>query len=97
MPNVIALTQFVFIALGSAAVIVLSRAQGLAPSLVHDLRIYMANHAIWALAVPLLWWVFAWAILNVTKGVVVQKIVQASGVLLGAAILVFYGWLVFTP
>lgn len=95
MPNVIALTQFVFVALGSAAVIVLSRAQGLSEGLVHDLRIYMAHHAIWFLAVPLFWWVFAWAALNVSKGAAVARIVQSSGVLLGAGILGFYGWLIF--
>jgi uncharacterized membrane protein YgdD (TMEM256/DUF423 family) len=95
MANVIALTQFVFLALGSAGVIALSRVQGYATDTIHDVRLFVASHALWLLAIPLLWWVFAQVTLNLGKGEFSVRFVQATGVLLSAAILAFYGWLIF--
>lgn len=95
MANVIALTQFVFIALGSAGVIALSRAQGYAAGTVHDMRLLVASHALWLLAIPLFWWVFAQVTLNLGRGSFSLRFVQATGVLLAAAIVAFYGWLIF--
>jgi len=95
MANVIALTQFVFVALGNAGMIALSRAQGHASNTVHEMRVFVASHALWLLAIPLLWWVFAQVTLNLGKGKFAAGFVQATGVLLGAAIIAFYGWLIF--
>lgn len=95
MANVIALTQFVFVALGSAAVIALSRAQGYNTSPLQDMRMFAASNALWLLAIPLFWWVLAQVALNVGKGPLTQRVVQTTGILLSAAILAYYGWLIF--
>jgi hypothetical protein len=96
MTNVIALTQFAFIALGTLAMIALSRVQGEDPSQAALLRAFLAHNAIWMLCVPLAWWVFAQLAENFCRHAVVLRLVQASGVLLAIAIVAFYGWLSYS-
>lgn len=96
MTNVLALTQFAFIALGTIAMVAISRVQGEDPSQAALLRTFLANHAIWLLGVPMAWWIIARLAENLTRSPLVLRVVQASGVLLAVAIVAVYGWLAFS-
>lgn len=96
MTNVLALTQFAFLALGTIAMVAISRVQGADPSQAALLRTFLAHHAIWMLGVPLGWWVIARLAENLSRSPLVIRVVQATGVLLAAAIVALYGWLAFS-
>ncbi len=95
MTNVIALTQFAFIALGTLAMIALSRVQGADPSHAAHLRTFLAQNAIWLLGVPLAWWIIAGLTENLIRSPVTPRIVQTSGVLVAIGIVAFYAWLAY--
>ena len=96
MTNVLALTQFAFLALGTLAMIAISRVQGADPSQAAAIRAFLAHHAIWLLAIPLAWWVIASVAENLVRNAFALRVIQASGVLLAIAIAVVYGWLAFS-
>lgn len=96
MTNVLALTQFAFIALGTLAMIALSRVQGADPTQAALLRSFLASHAIWLLAVPAAWWALARFAENFSRSPVVLRLVRASGVLVAIGIVAVYGWLAYS-
>jgi len=96
MTNVLALTQFAFIALGTIAMIAISRVQGADPSQAAAVRAFLANHAIWLLGVPMAWWIIARSAENLTRNPLALRVAQASGVLLAISIVAVYGWLAFS-
>ncbi len=97
MVRVIALTQFIFVALGSIAVIVMLHAQTIPGELSHGLRHFLSEHTLWMLAVPIVWSVIANAVISQTgqvRGAVAG--VRVSGIALLVAIIATYGWLILS-
>lgn len=96
MIRVIALTQFVFVTLGSVAAIILVRAETVATTEIGRLRMFLAEHGLWLILIPIAWVVLAEASVAMSRKAATARVVQASGVLLAAVILAIYGWVIVT-
>lgn len=96
MNRAIALTQFVFITLGSVAAIILVRAETVATTEIGQLRIFLARHGLWLILLPIIWIILAETIVRLNRKPIVHQAVHTSGILLAAAILVVYGWVILT-
>jgi uncharacterized membrane protein len=96
MIRVIALTQFVFVTLGSVAAIILVRAETVATTELGQLRMFLASHGLWLILIPIVWIILAETITRLIRKESIARMVQASGVLLAAAIVAVYGWVILT-
>ena len=96
MIQVIALTQFAFVALGSISILVLSRAQTVANVGEDHLRHFLAAHTLWRLVVPIAWSIFARVVLKQSSKPAVSNVVQGSGIALSVLIVAVYGWLILS-
>ncbi len=98
MTNIIALTQFVFIALGTMAANILVKTGAQQTTLgqgSETLNGFLANNGIWLLLVPIVWTAFAHACTLLRRGDLVTKIVHPVGIALTAAIFVLYAYAVY--
>jgi hypothetical protein len=90
MLQIIALTQFVFLALGSMGVTVLLRASGYPIGSVTDypaLSLFLMQNSVSLLMLPILWSAYAYASQKVQRGFVSSKIAIPVGI--GLAVLIF--------
>lgn len=99
MTNIIALTQFVFIALGTMAVNILAKIasdETVMGQSATTLRGFLANHGVWLLMIPVAWTVFAHASALVGKGYFRTRIAHPIGIALIVGIFVVYGYAIFS-
>jgi len=96
--SVIAITQFVFIALGTMAVTVLVNA-GAIPSAGpgHPLPLFLKQYGLWFLVLPVFWALYANVAGRVNKGPLLLNIAHAIGCVLAAAILLVYAAAILLP
>ena len=95
MFQIIALTQFVFLALGSMGVTVLLRASGYpigSPSDYPRLSLFLMQNSVWLLLIPIFWSAYAYAGRKIERGFVSSKVATAVGIALTALIFVTYAF-----
>jgi hypothetical protein len=95
MLQIIALTQFVFLALGSMGVTVLLKASGYPLGSMKDypaLSLFLMQNSVWLLLVPILWSVYAYASQKVQRGFVSSKFAIPIGIALTVLIFLTYAW-----
>jgi hypothetical protein len=95
MLQIIALTQFIFLALGSMGVTVLLKASGYPIGVERDypaLSLFLMKNAIWLLLVPILWSAYAYASQKLQRGFVSSKVAIPIGIGLAALIFLTYAW-----
>ena len=98
MTIIIALTQFVFIALGTMAVNILVKVtshETVMGQSAETLKGFLANYGIWLLMIPIIWTAFAHASALIGKGVFRTKIAHPIGIALTVIIFVVYGYAIF--
>ena len=90
MLQIIALTQFVFLALGSMGVTVLLKASGYPLGSMKDypaLSLFLMQSSVWLLLVPILWSAYAYASQKLQRGFVSSKVAIPVGI--GLTVLIF--------
>jgi hypothetical protein len=95
MLQIIALTQFVFLALGSMGVTVLLKASGYPLGSIKDypaLSLFLMQNSVWLLLVPILWSAYAYASQKMQRGFVASKFAIPVGVVLTVLIFLTYAW-----
>jgi hypothetical protein len=95
LQRIIALTQFVFVALGSMVLTVLLKASGYPNGSIKDyppLSLFLMQNSVWLLLVPILWSVYAYASHKVQRGFVSPKVAIPIGGGLLALIFLTYAW-----
>lgn len=97
MTRTIALTQFVFIALGTLAVTILAKVRQ--PELVigsggENLRLVLAANGVWLLIFPVLWMVYGVAAEVVDRGAFRRQIADVVGIIICVALFLLYGYAV---
>ena len=95
MLQIIALTQFVFLALGSMGVTVLLKASGYPLGSVKDypaLSLFLMQNSVWLLLVPILWSAYAYASQKLQRGFVSSKFAIPVGIALTVLIFLTYAW-----
>ena len=98
MIQIIALTQFVFLALGSMAVTVLVKASGNPTDPGRDfpmLSLFLMRYSVWLMLVPVIWCAYALLSARIQKGVFKNAVAQGVGIGLTAAIFLAYALAVF--
>jgi hypothetical protein len=94
MLQIIALTQFIFLALGSMGVTVLLKASGYPIGSERDypaLSLFLMQNSVWLLLVPVLWSAFAYSAQKIERGFVSSKVAIPLGIGLAVLIFVTYG------
>src|SRR5882757_2178144 len=94
MVAVIGITQFVFLSLGVMALNILIKVGTAKPSEHPPLALFLAHNGLWLFLVPLAWVILA-ALFTQTNKPALVAICRVSGILLAAAILVAYGYVIF--
>ena len=95
MLQIIALTQFIFLALGSMGVTVLLKASGYPIGSVRDypaLSLFLMQNTVSLLMVPLVWSAYAYASLKLERGFVSSKFAIPVGIALTAFIFATYAF-----
>jgi len=95
MLQIIALTQFVFLALGSMGVTVLLKASGYPIGSMKDyprLSLFLMQNSVWLLLVPILWSAYAYASQKLERGFFSSKVAIPFGVGLTVLIFLTYTW-----
>ena len=95
MLQTIALTQFVFLALGSMGVTVLLKASGYPIGSMTDyprLSLFLMQNSVWLLLIPIFWSAYGYASLKLERGVVSSKYAVPLGIGLTALIFVTYAF-----
>ena len=95
MLQIIALTQFVFIALGSMGITVLLKASGYPIGSMKDyprLSLFLMQNSVWLLLLPILWSAYGYASQKLQRGFVSTKVAMPVGVGLAALIFLTYAW-----
>jgi hypothetical protein len=95
MLQIIALTQFVFLALGSMGVTVLLKASGYPIGSLKDypqLSLFLVQNSVWLLLIPIFWSAYAYASLKVERGLVASKIAIPVGIVLTTFIFATYAF-----
>ena len=95
MLQIIALTQFVFLALGSMGVTVLLKASGYPIGSMKDypqLSLFLMQNSVWLLLVPIFWSAYAYASLKLERGFVSSKVAIPVGIALTAFIFATYAF-----
>jgi hypothetical protein len=95
MLQIIALTQFVFLALGSMGVTVLLKASGYpigSPKDYPQLSLFLVQNSVWLLLIPIFWSAYAYASLKLERGVVSSKFAIPVGIALTAFIFATYAF-----
>jgi hypothetical protein len=95
MLQVIALTQFVFLALGSMGVTVLLKASGYPIGSLKDypqLSLFLMQNSVWLLLIPIFWSAYAYASLKIERGFVASKFAIPVGIALTTFIFATYAF-----
>ncbi|HEY5742663.1 MAG TPA: hypothetical protein VIS99_08980 [Terrimicrobiaceae bacterium] len=95
MLQIIALTQFVFLALGSMGVTVLLKASGYPIGSETDyprLSLFLMQNSVWLLLVPILWSAYAFASQKVQRGFVSSRVAISLGIALTVFIFATYAF-----
>ena len=95
MLQIIALTQFVFLALGSMGVTVLLKASGYPIGSLKDypqLSLFLVQNSVWLLLIPIFWSAYAYASLKIERGLVASKIAIPVGIVLTTFIFATYAF-----
>ena len=95
MLQIIALTQFVFLALGSMGVTVLLRASGYPIGNASDypqLSLFLMENSVWLLLIPIFWSAYAYAGRKIERGLVSSKVAVPVGIALTVLIFVVYAF-----
>lgn len=92
MLSIIAITQAVFVALGTMAVIVLTKADPANADSLASLRLFFADRGLWLLLIPVIW--FLTAQLIVRQKPSTERAANSSGILIAVLILLAYGWMI---
>jgi len=97
MTNIIALTQFVFIALGTLAVNLLVKTE---QSVIvvgrsgHSLATFLAAQGIWLMLIPVLFTFYALACQGVKRGFFSEKVARPVGIAMNVIIFAVYAYVV---
>ncbi|MEO8204944.1 MAG: hypothetical protein ABI615_02100 [Chthoniobacterales bacterium] len=100
MIRVIAITQFVFLAMGAFTLSVIVKASTYPDASAQRLpaiSVFLAHYGAWLLLIPVLWMAFATICQSTEKGPFTAKFAQGTGIILSAAILVIYTYAIFRP
>jgi hypothetical protein len=89
MLSVIAITQAVFVALGTMAMIVLSKADPDSVDSFDRLRGFLASQGLWLLLIPVAWFITAQFLVRRKPGV--EPAANGSGIAIAGALLIAYG------
>jgi hypothetical protein len=95
MLQIIALTQFVFLALGSMGVTVLLKASGYPVGSMADyprLSLFLMQNSVWLLLIPIFWSAYGYASLKLERGFVSSKFAVPVGIVLTALIFATYAF-----
>ena len=95
MLQIIALTQFVFLALGSMGVTVLLKASGYpigSPKDYPQLSLFLMQNSVWLLLIPIFWSAYAYASLKIERGFVASKLAIPVGIALTVLIFATYAF-----
>ena len=95
MLQIIALTQFVFLALGSMGVTVLLKASGYPIGSMANyprLSLFLMQNSVWLLLIPIFWSAYAYASLKLERGFVSSKFAIPIGIALTALIFATYAF-----
>jgi hypothetical protein len=95
MLQIIALTQFVFLALGSMGVTILLKASGYPIGSVTNyprLSLFLMQNSVWLLLIPIFWSAYAYAALKLERGFVSSKFAIPVGIALTAFIFATYAF-----
>ena len=96
MCRVIALTQFVFVTLGTMALMILMKTPAHHSGVSQTLRVFLSQYGLWMLLIPVVWVTMAEVVQRGSPGERALQVLQASGILIAAAMLVVYSWLVLS-
>lgn len=98
MPRVMALTQFVFLALGTMAMNVLVKiapsAAGTSREGLFEMAGFLARNGLWLILIPMFYAVYGEIAQNKNSGIFRVSIAHAVGVVIAAAILIVYGFVI---
>ena len=90
-PSVLAITQFVFIALGTMAVMVLVNAGAIpASGQGQPLALFLKHYGLWLMVLPVLWALYANVAGRVNKGPLLLNLAHGIGCVLAGALLLVY-------
>ncbi len=92
MLSLIAITQGVFVALGTMAMIVLTKADPASADSLATVRAFFAKQGLWLLLIPVVW--FLTAQLLVRQKPSTERAANSSGIALAVLILLTYGWVI---
>lgn len=92
MIRVVAITQFVFLALGAFAINVIVRSGNYSQKTPPHLSIFLAHYGGWLLVLPVIWMAYASICQTTERGPFSTKGAQVVGVLLAAGILAVYSY-----
>lgn len=96
--SVIAITQFVFIALGTMAVMVLVNAGAIpASGQGQPLALFLKHYGLWLMVLPIFWALYANVAERVNKGPLRLSIAHGVGCVLAGAILLVYAAAIVFP
>lgn len=92
MLSLIAITQGVFVALGTMAMIVLTKADPDSADALASFREFFAKQGLWLLLIPVVWFLTAQLIVRQKPGL--ERSANLSGIALAVIILLTYGWVI---
>ncbi|MEO6845812.1 MAG: hypothetical protein ABI443_00880 [Chthoniobacterales bacterium] len=98
MVRVIAITQFVFLAMGAFTLNVIVRSNVFplsTPGAPRPLSVFLAYNGVWFLALPVAWVALATILESIYKGGFVVKAMNAIGIFIAAATLGIYSYAIF--
>lgn len=98
MSNVIALTQFILLTLGTLGVNILMKTSLQDVTLgktAHSLPAFLANYSIWLFLVPVLWTIYAKLAETLQKGIFSTRFAHPFGIALNIGIFALYGYAIF--
>ncbi len=96
MTRVTALTQFVFVALGTMALTILMKTPEGHSGFAQDLRVFLTQHGLWIFLVPVGYAALSEFVLYAARGPVAERTLQGVGVVIAGFLLATYGWLILT-
>lgn len=92
MLSLIAITQAVFVALGTMAMIVLTKADPASADALAGVRAFFAKQGLWLLLIPVVWFLTAQLIVRQKPGT--ERAANSTGIALAVLILLTYGWVI---
>lgn len=96
MARIIALTQFVFVSLGTMALTILMKTQSDHVGLAHNMREFLTSYGLWMLLIPVVWTFCAEIVQYLSTSPVTLRALNTSGIIIASLVLVVYGWLILS-